>query len=481
MSWEMFRIFDSSIASIAIWLFITIVLLYLARTPAHHAVRSLARVIHSAMRLSARSVLRAEQKLAARNKEVLLAAGRETAERIVEREFDRIDASVRRDLAEYPALHRKLSEIIERIDADYKESTDVPPAPPAWIKAIDAVAKIPASKGDPTVAGVLEDIHISMQKANTNALEEYRKSSHTRHRLLNKMMPHWRKLLRTLESVNKNVSSLLERSKVIDRHMDEYENVMQRTERAVRQLSSSSLTNFFTSTLVMVIVIGAAMVNFSLIALPLSEMVDAKSELFGFATPDVAALFIILIELAMGLFLMESLRITRLFPVIGALDDKLRVRMIWFFFAMLLAMACVEAGLAFMRDWMAQSRAVTDAYVIGQQSAVGAESAFRWITTAAQMGLGFVLPFVLASAAIPLETFVHSLRTMLGVIGVAFLRALAWFLRLLGTLGRRLGDTLIQVYDLVIFGPLWLERMIKSHTGTPEKKEDKYDADSISV
>ena len=31
----------------------------------------------------------------------------------------------------------------------------------------------------------------------------------------------------------------------------------------------------------------------------------------------------------MGLFLMESLRITRLFPVIGALPDKTRVRMIW--------------------------------------------------------------------------------------------------------------------------------------------------------
>jgi hypothetical protein len=37
----------------------------------------------------------------------------------------------------------------------------------------------------------------------------------------------------------------------------------------------------------------------------------------------------------MGLFLMESLRITRLFPVIGALPDKTRVRMIWVSFTIM--------------------------------------------------------------------------------------------------------------------------------------------------
>ena len=39
-----------------------------------------------------------------------------------------------------------------------------------------------------------------------------------------------------------------------------------------------------------------------------------------------------------------------------------------------------------------------------------------WITTAAQMGMGFTLPFALVFVAIPLETFVHSLRTVLGLL-----------------------------------------------------------------
>jgi len=60
-------------------------------------------------------------------------------------------------------------------------------------------------------------------------------------------------------------------------------------------------------------------------------------------TADIAALVIIMVEISMGLFLMESLRITRLFPVIGALSDKMRVRMIFVTFTILLLMASIEA------------------------------------------------------------------------------------------------------------------------------------------
>jgi len=138
-------------------------------------------------------VLHAERKLGERNREVLLSAGRDAAERIIEREIERMDATVRRDLAEYPSLHRKISEALAKIDEDYKESTEVPPTPPAWVKAVEAVAKIPTGKGDPMVGNVLDDIHQSLIKANTKATEEYRKSSHERHELLKNMMPRWRK------------------------------------------------------------------------------------------------------------------------------------------------------------------------------------------------------------------------------------------------------------------------------------------------
>ena len=91
-------------AAWVLWFVVLAVAMYFARTPAHRALLSLTRAFHHSMRLAAHSLRLAEQKLAARNREGLLAAGREAKERIIEREFERIDASVRRDLSECPAL-----------------------------------------------------------------------------------------------------------------------------------------------------------------------------------------------------------------------------------------------------------------------------------------------------------------------------------------------------------------------------------------
>ena len=92
----------SSPAAWLLWFVVLTVAMYFARLPAHQAILSLARALHHSMRLATHSLRLAEQKLAARNREVLLAAGREAMERIIEREFERIDASVRRDLSECP-------------------------------------------------------------------------------------------------------------------------------------------------------------------------------------------------------------------------------------------------------------------------------------------------------------------------------------------------------------------------------------------
>ena len=184
-------------------------------------------------------------------------------------------------------------------------------------------------------------------------MDEYRKSSQQRHGLLNKMMPVWRKLSETLEHVGKTINGLHERSELITVKMDEYEKIRNGTDEAERRLSSSSLTQFFISGLVMLIAIGGAVINFNLIALPMSEMVGGGSYIGNFKVSDVAALVIILVEISMGLFLMESLRITHLFPVIGQLDDRMRRKMIWISFTLLFTLAGVESALAFMRDQLA--------------------------------------------------------------------------------------------------------------------------------
>jgi hypothetical protein len=78
------------------------------------------------------------------------------------------------------------------------------------------------------------------------------------------------------------------------------------------------------------------------------------------------------------------------------------------------------------------------------------------------MLLGFILPFALAFIAIPLESLIHSSRTVGGVLLAALVSALALVLRVLGNVARRLSRVLITVYDVVIVIPLLIERMTKA-------------------
>lgn len=412
------------------------------------------------MRLSAAAILMAEKRLMLRNREVLLAAGHEAKERIIEREFERIDAAVRRDLGDCTNLNRQLAEEITRIEEDHQHSNTVPPTPPGWVEAVNAVAKIP-SKGDPMVGNILEAIHDSLVKAQNKATEEYRAAVLGRHTHLKNMMPRWRTANQLLGQVQHKVTSVLQRTQIIDRHIEEYESIVKQTDRAERSLSSSSLVQFFISLFVLCIAVGGAAINFNLIARPMSEMVGGNNYVGGWKVADIAALVIILVEVSMGLFLMESLRITRLFPVIGSLPDKWRVLMIWITLGLLTSLATVEAGLAYMREILLQDELATSAALRGDTASAGVS--FMWITTTAQMGMGFILPYALTFVAIPLETFVHSLRTVLGLIVAFLLRGVAVALRTVGVFMRYLGEALINLYDLIIFAPLWLESQFKPH------------------
>jgi hypothetical protein len=106
-----------------------------------------------------------------------------------------------------------------------------------------------------------------------------------------------------------------------------------------------------------------------------------------------------------------------------------------------------------------QDELATSQLLRGGGAAISSD--YLWITTAAQMGMGFTLPFALVFVAIPLETFVHSLRTVLGLICIGLLRFLRVALRVLGNLFLHVGTALVRLYDIPIFLPLWIETVWK--------------------
>ena len=93
--------------SLAVWLVLLVTVLYLAREPAHQLLKSTGRAIYRFMRSAARAVAHLEQRALQRNREIVLAQGREATEKFIEREFVRINEIVARDLSHYPALHRE--------------------------------------------------------------------------------------------------------------------------------------------------------------------------------------------------------------------------------------------------------------------------------------------------------------------------------------------------------------------------------------
>jgi hypothetical protein len=94
-------------------------------------------------------------------------------------------------------------------------------------------------------------------------------------------------------------------------------------------------------------------------------------------------------------------------------------------------------------------------------AAQGSSAEFRWIPSVGQMIMGFILPFALAFIAIPLESFIHSLRTVLGLLAIAFLRTLHLLLRSSASLINQMSKVLIHTYDLIIMVPLAIEKRIQ--------------------
>ncbi len=455
---------DTPGLSAAIWLVILVFIAYLARNPAHALFRSIGSSIYIACRLFAASLRKLEQSLQRRNKEVVLAMGQEACERAIEREFQRVNTLVSRDLSSYPALHRQISDAIDKIEEDYQSSTDAPPLPPSWLNAVDAVAAIPRT-GDATVCDILDNIGVSLEKAHKETQKAYRKSTLERHKLLGGMQRQWRELGQSLTQVKERIDGLEERSAQIDQQMESYEAIRNAEDSIARTLASSSMTQFFISSLVLIIAVLGGLINFQLIAMPMSEMVGGTSYIGPMRTSDIAALVIIMVEIAMGLFLMESLRITHLFPIIGSMDDKMRKRMLVITFSILAILATVEASLAYMRDLLALDREALTQSLAGTGVV---EAQFRWIPSLGQMIMGFILPFALSFVAIPLESFIHSLRTVLGVLAMAVLHAIAFVARLIGGVARQFSSILISLYDLFIMLPLGIEAWVSRYQ--PAKK-----------
>ena len=86
--------------------------------------------------------------------------------------------------------------------------------------------------------------------------------------------------------------------------------------------------------------------------------------------------------------------------------------------------------------------------------------------------MGFILPFALAFIAIPLESFIHSLRTVLGLLAIGVLQTLHLVLRSSASLITQLSKVIISIYDLIIMVPLSIERAFDKGLKQRNRKQE---------
>jgi hypothetical protein len=475
---------DSAVLSVLFLALIGMAFLYAARKPVHRLVGSIGFLISGPLRIGARWLQTAAIEMHQRNKAVLLAHGRQEVEQRIEREFDRLGAMVTRDLQGYPALQRKLLDEITRVEEDYKKCGEVPPPPPDWVEAVTAMANVKSS-GNEMVQRVLEEINRSVNSIHEKALTDYRRAYETRHKILEGFMPFWRSLDKTMAQVDKKLTGLQNSTAAVDAQMAKYEQINSKTDKAEHALTVSAFTQFAIAFLVMAVAAGGAFINFKLIALPMSEMVGAGDYITSsLRTSEVAALVIIFVEASMGLFLMEALRITHLFPRIASLNEQMRRRMMWIALTLLVTLAGVEAALALMRDMLIADKQALLHSLATVQQATASDGWVARIPTAGQMLLGFILPFALAFVAIPLESLIYSSRTVGGVLLTSLVRTFALVLRVLGNVVRHMSRVLINLYDVVIVLPLLVERLVKAAPrdrvpGKSKSRSGAVDADEL--
>ncbi len=183
-------------------------------------------------------------------------------------------------------MHRRLSEAIFRIEEDQEKAVEVPPEAPGWARAVEAVAKLDARNEG---ANILSDIHKSMVKAHGEAMDDYRKASAERHSLFTshdaRLAPHPGDTWTCQHERGKRARSFLSPSTVT------WRNTMRSSGARIgpsRFCRPSSVVYFFVSALVLAVATAGAAINYSLISRPMAEMVGGTSFIGSFRTADIA-------------------------------------------------------------------------------------------------------------------------------------------------------------------------------------------------
>jgi len=438
---------------LAVYLIVAFVL-WMARAQVERLLRALLVGAANLLRLAMRWLQLQAGALSARADELAVEYFLSELETKAQREYEKIEAIVHRDLAKYPELNQLVADKADDFDRLYRAAQEpVLPKRPDYAELARAIGADEGASG--------RRLHRVFKRSFAKHLRAAKKEARRRVRRLGKLRRPVRKMQKALHRAASAFEKLNAAVARIDDLMSKLVAYQQDRELALRAANHSVLTRFFVGLFFLVLTIGGSIVNFMLIQRPMAEMVGGGL-IGGFSVSQFAALVIVSVELAAGVIFMEAWGLSHLLPFFQSLEPERRRMVMLLSGGLLVAMAGVEAGLAILREHLIAQDALVRAELAGGGELAGevAEQLFSSLPVAVQATMGFVLPLILAFAAIPLDILFHTGR----IVAQRVLAVLCWLcagvLRIGAHLMRFFARTLHSFYELLIFPILFLERVV---------------------
>jgi len=444
--------------SIAVWIVASMVFLFLAREPVHKVIHALSDATAGGLRKLAEWTKNAAQAMREKDRKVLLESGVAKIQGEILQEFSKIDMANTKSLAGYPKLQLRLDDNISQIERDYKECGQVTPEAPGWSEVIESIGRAQGSTSDRIIENMLSEIHKSAVDGEKKALSEFRDVAAKRHKILGSMAPVWKRVEKLGKDINSQVEKVMENGRNIEKYMARYEKISAAEPESIDMLSSKVTKLFIISLIVICVGLVGAFINFNLIALPMSELVPAGVRVAGMAVSEVSALVIVALELVLGIFMFEAIGVTHTFPQIANMTRGKRKIILFGCLFGLLFLSSVEASLAILRENLAAAKSALDISLAGESATV-TDNINSQITLIGQALLGFVLPWILAVIAIPLEMFIEASQHAFAKIYTIFITLLCHLANAIAYLIEGFFKILAHLFDIYIIIPVQIANL----------------------
>ena len=450
--------------SIAVWVIASMVFLFLAREPVHKMIQACSEATAGGLRKLSEWMKNTADAMREKDRKVLLESGVAKIQGEILQEFSKIDMANTKALAGYPKLQLRLDDSISQFERDYEECGQVTPEAPGWSEVIDSISRAKGANNDRIIEKILSEIHKSAVDGEKKSLAEFREATSKRHKILSSMASVWKRVEKLGKEINGKVDKVMENSKNIESYMTRYEKISAAEPESVDMLSSKVTKLFIISAIVIFVGLVGAFINFNLIALPMSELVPAGVRVAGMQVSEVSALVIVALELVLGIFMFEAIGVTHTFPQISNMTRGKRKIILFGCLFGLLFLSSVEASLAILRESLAEAKTALDISLAGELAAT-VENVNSNITVIGQAALGFVLPWILAVIAIPLEMFIEASQHAFARFYTILITLLCYLATAIAYLIEGAFNILMHVFDIYIIVPTQIAGLFNGKHG----------------